>query len=605
MMVAGNFFDFVLVEVNLKGWCLSAPETAPPMSRVIRHSSDRSTSVKAQWNDLRNALRKLESMMSETSKKQFTFIDLFCGCGGFTLGLTRAGFRCLAAVDFNAEAVATLRANFSEAELPHVLHRDLTRFQPRDLARLIGAHRLDVIVGGPPCQGYSLVRQVGAANHGSRVRRDKRRYLFRTFLGYVAYFKPRVFVMENVLGLQTAAKGKFFTLVQHEARLLGYRVHPQVEESWRLGVPQKRRRQLIVGVRADVPGFFASELPPSPRAFASGKEQKCPTLWDAIGDLPSVEAGSGVETREYDLNRRYDFLCQRGKEAGHYLETVVELFRAAQLTAHRARPHSARDLRDFIRLREGEHSGEAIRRGEEMEFPYKRSCFDDRFKRQHREELCSTIVAHLSKDGLMFIHPTQNRSLTPREAARVQSFPDWFVFPVARTHQFRVIGNAVPPLVAEAVGHEVRRFLDTDTADETFTPEPQLRVRLPADFETPSDHVDARRRLNVLMQATRRELSALDKRTFLAGWHALIWLFPDLHPDNALDHGEDRVQTKSIHPGAADLKERYARSGWPVALVLIGEEAWRRYQREEFDREAFYCVAAQRAGLAALGPARS
>jgi len=99
-----------------------------------------------------------------------TFVDLFCGCGGFTLGLTRAGFRCRAAIDFNPEAVATLQANFSIADLPHVLERDLTRFTPKQLAAIIGSDQIDVIVGGPPCQGFSTVRQVDAANHGSRVK---------------------------------------------------------------------------------------------------------------------------------------------------------------------------------------------------------------------------------------------------------------------------------------------------------------------------------------------------------------------------------------------------------------------------------------------------
>src|SRR4029453_19074563 len=114
-------------------------------------------------------------------------------------------------------------------------------------------------------------------------------------------------------------------------------------------------------------------------------------------------------------------------------------------------------------LKEGETSLQAINRGEHMEFPYDRESFKDRYTRQHRNEPCSTIVAHLSKDGLMFIHPTQKRSLTPREAARIQSFPDWFQFPVVRTQQFRVIGNAVPPLVAEAVGGEVLAFLQRST----------------------------------------------------------------------------------------------------------------------------------------------
>lgn len=291
------------------------------------------------------------------------------------------------------------------------------------------------------------MRQVDAANHGSRVRRDKRRYLYRVFLDYVAAFRPKVFVMENVLGIQSAAKGKFFTRVQAEARSLAYRVQAQVEESWKLGVPQKRRRQLVIGVRNDIPGYFPNELAPADRV----RNRATPRLWDAIGDLPVLAAGAGENERDYDLARRDAHLAARGAATRHYLQTVIEIDHAKKLTAHRARAHNEQDLRDFARLREGEHSGEAEARGESMEFTYKRSCFKERYKRQHREDLCSTIVAHLSKDGLGFIHPTQNRSLTPREAARVQSFPDWFVFPAARTHQFRLIGNAVAPFVAELV----------------------------------------------------------------------------------------------------------------------------------------------------------
>ena len=374
-----------------------------------------------------------------------TFLDLFCGCGGFSLGLTRAGFRCLAAIDFNEEAVATFKANFPKEIL--ALRKDLTTFTPAKLAAKLGVNSVDVIVGGPPCQGFSTVRQVDSANHGSRVRKDKRRYLFRAFLDYVAAFRPRIFVMENVLGIQSAAKGKFFTLVQAEARALGYRVQAQVEEAWKLGVPQKRRRQLIIGVRNDVPGYFPRELRPAERAG----EALSPKLWDALGDLPPLAAGAGGEEQNSDLAQRAFFFTTRGPAARHYLETVLEVEKAQKLTGHRARPHSDRDLRDFDRIREGETAAEAIARGEAMEFPYDRDVFLDRYTRQAREALCSTIVAHLSKDGLMFIHPSQLRSLTPREAARVQSFPDWFRFPVARTHQFRIIGNAVPPLVAETL----------------------------------------------------------------------------------------------------------------------------------------------------------
>jgi DNA (cytosine-5)-methyltransferase 1 len=206
------------------------------------------------------------------AQEQLTCLDLFCGCGGFTLGMQRAGFRVLAAIDFNPEAIATLRSNLADRPHPdfspvsHVLHRDLTAFPPTDLATLIGASQVDVIVGGPPCQGFSTVRQKDGANHGLRLIHDPRRHLYREFLRYVEFFQPRLFVMENVLGLRTAAGGAYFTAVQQEARARGYRVHGQIENAWELGVPQKRRRQLIVGVRDDLPGYFLPELQPAPRA---------------------------------------------------------------------------------------------------------------------------------------------------------------------------------------------------------------------------------------------------------------------------------------------------------------------------------------------------
>lgn len=523
-----------------------------------------------------------------------TCIDLFCGCGGFSLGMQRAGFNVLAAIDFNEEAVATFKANFPKETLS--LCKDLTKFTPDKLAAKLGVNHVDVIVGGPPCQGYSTMRQGDSGNHGSRVRRDKRRYLFRCFLDYVAAFRPRIFVMENVLGIQSAAKGKFFTLVQAEARKLGYRVQAQVEESWKLGVPQKRRRQLVIGVRNELAGYFPSDLKPAPHAAGS------PVLWDAIGDLPPLAAGAGVEESDYDAPLRKHFLDARTETARRYLDEVLEVAKAGKLTAHRARPHSERDLRDFERIREGETAAAAIARGEKMEFPYNRSVFLDRYTRQHRERLCSTIVAHLAKDGLMFIHPTQCRSLTPREAARVQSFPDWFRFPVARTHQFRIIGNAVPPLVAEAVGLEVKEFLGAPVSVSARI-ETYCGMRKHAGSETgaPLSRTTAARELERLAQLDRRALRALPVEAFLHGWHALLFLFPGLHPDNARDHGDaiEEVPTEQLGlPGfERELDRRHTRSGWPVALELIGIEAWRRYEEGRIADEDFYCVAAQRAGL--------
>ncbi|MFN2475337.1 MAG: DNA cytosine methyltransferase [Chthoniobacterales bacterium] len=232
-------------------------------------------------------------------------------------------------IDLDEHAITTFRKNFPKETL--VLRKDLTKFPPDRLAAKLGVNHVDVIVGGPPCQGFSTVRQVGAANHGPRVRKDKRRWLFRPFLAYVAAFRPRFFVMENVMGIQSAAKGKFFTMVQSEARKLGYLVNAQVEEAWKLGVPQTRRRQLIIGVRDDIAGFFPSELEPATRAGTPHEGR--PSLWDAIGDLPPLSAGTGTEECEYDLPVRVNHLRERGAPCRHYLENIVEIDAAKCLTA--------------------------------------------------------------------------------------------------------------------------------------------------------------------------------------------------------------------------------------------------------------------------------
>jgi len=521
--------------------------------------------------------------------------------------MLRAGFTCKAAIDFNRQAVDTLRSNLAEVE--HALHRDLTSFSPAELAGLIGCQTLDVIVGGPPCQGFSTARQVDGANHGNRLKNDPRRHLYQEFLRHVDYFQPKVFVMENVLGLRSAAGGEYFTRVQKEARELGasagrpgYRVHDQIEDAWELGVPQKRRRQLIIGVRNDLPGYFLPILQAAPRAMPRTN------LGAAIGDLPRLKAGSGCDEREYDTAKLATYLRRANAFTQNYLTRVLEIHQSQHLTNHVARPHSARDLRDFARLREGENAASAAReRDVTFESPYDTSSFKDRYTRQSRWAPCSTIVAHLSKDGLMFIHPTQNRSLTPREAARIQSFPDWFRFPKARTHSFRLIGNAVPPLIGEAVGLAVTGFMrrignTSAAATARHSLAPGLAGQLPEEhISIPRSRAAAALSLEEIAKLDQRALRSLPPEDFLRGWHALLYLFPGLHPDSALDHGtteETWPEAQLILPGLEQQNlRRYARSGWPVALALIGREAWRRKEAGMIQDNEFYCSTAQIAGM--------
>ncbi|MFN7806514.1 MAG: DNA cytosine methyltransferase [Planctomycetaceae bacterium] len=390
----------------------------------------------------------MRRVQNRAPDQELTCLDLFAGCGGFSLGLHRAGWQVKASIDFDPKAVEVYRANFPDTE--NILCRDLTKFSPAELQKLTGLTEVDMIVGGPPCQGFSQVRQRDGANHGGRLIEDPRRRLYEQYFQYVDKFRPKLFVMENVLGIRSAAGGRYFDAVHATARDHGYRVIGTVIDAWKFGVPQKRRRQFIIGTRLDLPMYFRTET------IASMVGTRDFKLGHAIGDLPRLPADSGAERAEYDLVLRRRHI--EDPLAAWYLKHVVEIGRSEELTSHVARPHSDRDLRDFDRIPEGETSKEVLRRGGVLEFPYDRSSFYDRYTRQSRTDYCSTIVAHLSRDGLMFIHPTQRRSLTAREAARVQTFPDWFSFPVPRTHQYRVIGNTVPPVVSWAVANAAPGF---------------------------------------------------------------------------------------------------------------------------------------------------
>lgn len=513
-----------------------------------------------------------------------TFIDLFSGCGGFSFGMQRAGFTEIASIDSNPEAISVFQHNFPQ--VPHALEHDLTVYTPAELYAEIGGAHPDIVIGGPPCQGFSKTRKVDGANSGVRFIEDERRNLYREFLKFVEFFQPKMFVMENVPGIRSAAEGEFFMRIQSEARRLGYKVISEVIRSWEYGVPQKRERQLIFGTRADLP-IFSSALYMRPTHPTSAD---IVTLWEAIGDLPPLRAGEGKEESMYDLERRNRHLLRYGNR---YLTNVLELDRAQVLTAHVARPHSKRDLRDFDRLAEGENSAHAIAHGVKMEFPYDRDNFKDRYTRQHRNRLCSTIVAHLSKDGLMFIHPTQTRSLTPREAARVQSFPDWFQFPVPRSHQYRLIGNAVPPLVGQALGHGIGLWLSAINKKS----DRQLLDLLPDNERDALSHI-----LHLLVASELGMIKGIATNDFKRGWFAIGFLYRHLHPESIRQNGTTIIDANGDVEFLAQLAPNlgrltFAQSGWPVTLVPIAQDARRRFDRGELTADEYYFSQAQIAGF--------
>lgn len=507
--------------------------------------------------------------------KKIKFIDVFCGCGGLSYGLEMAGLECLAAIDFKAVAIETFNLNHVN---PVGLLRDLTKFKPQDLAEIIGTNELDLVVGGPPCQGFSSARTQGGANFGKKIIDDPRRDLYKNFLAFVEYFQPKIFVMENVLGIKRTANGVYFTKIQEKSRSLGYTVAPIEINCWEYGVPQKRIRQLFIGTRQGMPLFMpANHLTKTHyhtdlTSESNSKLSPMVTLGEAIGDLPILEANSGYEVSEYDLAIREKHLKKYG---GRYVINEMRSDYQGKLTWHVARPHSDRDLRDFLLLREGENSKQAIARGISLETPYSMESFGDKYKRQSREALCSTIVAHLKKDGLMFIHPTQNRSLTPREAARIQSFPDNFNFVGPRGNVYEQIGNAVPPLVGRAIGFAVKKYVKNYVKSES---------RISDGHDDTSLAIDKLEQLiNSLYLGT---LAKMGSREFVAVWNLIHVVHPTLHPESAFDTSSE-IQMPSNGTSLV-IAPYYKRTGWPIELIPIAREALVRFQRNEISEAEYY-----------------
>ena len=194
----------------------------------------------------------------------------------------------------------------------------------------------------------------------------------------------------------------------------------------------------------------------------------------------------------------------------------------------------------------------------------------------------------------MFIHPTQNRSLTPREAARIQSFPDWFEFPIARTHQFRVIGNAVPPLVSEAVGIAVKSYI------EKSMKRPKC-IKFSSAL-LPKDENQAVQRIKPLLDRDRHALRDVSDSDFRRAWVSIAFLHGGLHPDSALEHGARIAHDAEDYPQVSCIEPRlvgpyYEQSGWPVVLSPVAKEAWRRYESGSIKDNEFYCSEAQMAGI--------
>lgn len=398
---------------------------------------------------------------------KLTFIDLFAGCGGFSEGFYNQGFNSRAHVDIDQPCCDTLSERlrikgYSENKIKsNVICGDLTKSTThKQLEESINDRLVDVVVGGPPCQAFS---SVGRAQDPYSMRNDPRNYLFKNYMEILEKFNPKFFVFENVSGLLSAKpNGNFIFPEIIRDMSQNYSVCDEKEiillNSSHYGVPQVRKRVILIGVRKDL-GIDAINVYKkiqkthySPKMEARGEQnglKKYLTVKDAIFDLPKLKPGEGHEEIDFSTDQNNNY---------------VGLMRAKKLNIlynHVARRHNEKDQERYKILSKNKWQLKDLVNVRPDLVHHDPKHFGNRYTVQSFDKPGRTVVAHLYKDGNLFIHPDfrQQRTFTVREAARIQSFPDDFKFIGSRTNQFKQVGNAIPPLMAEQIAKAIRHFL--------------------------------------------------------------------------------------------------------------------------------------------------
>lgn len=367
--------------------------------------------------------------------------DFFSGAGGLSLGLEKAGFSVVLGADHEPFANRTHAHHFGGMSLDWDLSDPAAIARVADLCSQAG---IELIAGGPPCQpfsraGRSMIRH--RVESGLREPRDERRDLWRSFLEIVQSVRPKAVVMENVPDMALDREMFILRSVVETLEQLGYSVEERVVDTWRYGVPQFRQRLVLVALRDNIKFTWPKE---SARKV---------TVWNAIGDLPEVEGGWRPEGGEHGWAEYSGPVTAYQSE----MRSKVATSDSAKVFDHITRPVREDDRQAFERMT---HATKYTDLDQEHQ-RYRADIFDDKYNRLNENDLSRTITAHIAKDGYWYIHPRQSRTLTVREAARLQTFPDDFRFDGPPSAAFRQIGNAVPPQLGFVLGQAVLASLDS------------------------------------------------------------------------------------------------------------------------------------------------
>ena len=404
-------------------------------------------------------------------------LDLFAGAGGLSEGFVRAGCEMIGHIEMEKNSCSTLTTRMIYHELlrsgkyeeykkyilgkitrdelinkhglqdirDSVICAKIGKDNYKELIKKIKSRlnnrELDIIVGGPPCQAYSCI---GRARDKNNMRRDGRNFLYRYYVEFLKAFRPKIFVFENVPGLLSAGNGRYLKDMQKLMKKAGYDTAYKILNAVNFGVPQNRKRIILVGWNT------ASKLKHYP-VFSETKRSY--VVKDFLIDLPKIKSGETKDLRKF--SKRNSILE----------EIKVSIPQLGYLLHHVSRPNNSQDLEIYRMAVLAKINGENIRYNqlpERLRTHKNDSVFLDRFKVVDALAMGShTVVAHMAKDGHFYIHPdlNQNRSLTVREAARLQTFPDDYKFEGARSSQYRQIGNAVPPMFSEIIAKELIKYL--------------------------------------------------------------------------------------------------------------------------------------------------
>jgi DNA (cytosine-5)-methyltransferase 1 len=412
--------------------------------------------------------------------KEFKYIDLFAGAGGLSEGFIRAGFNPIAHIEMDKDACDTLKTraayhwlkkngkekiyidylksdNRKKEELwekvpkniiNSVINIEISKDNLPDIFEKIdselGKGKIDLVVGGPPCQAYSV-----AGRARKNMDKDLRNTLYKYYVEFLKKYQPKMFVFENVPGILSAKNGKHLENIFKTVREIGYEVSLPTNKSRFLnakdfGVLQDRKRVIIIG--------WKKELDLSYPEFKVEKNN-CQVLKDLFADLKPLKNGEGT------LNA-----IKYAKPATEYLKQSKIRNGFEIVTQHIARPNNENDLEIYRIAVDEWNKGKRLKYNELPENLIRHqntAVFTNRFQVVNGQGISHTVVAHIAMDGHYYIHPDkkQNRSISVREAARIQSFPDDYFFEGSRTSAFKQIGNAVPPLMAEKIAEKIKKMI--------------------------------------------------------------------------------------------------------------------------------------------------